>query len=819
MKFIKCYKKLLFLVFTISFILGFISCSESNSKLKIKGSTKFLREKKVKKAPAQTNSAVSCDNPLIKTLCDKLALKLGAALNAKFTITTTKTGDHLASVVFPTYNLSDFIAKLPEFLQFVANKLGLGTIAFANPTISLLYGQNQLAGRVKTNINILGKSGIDIDLIAIKQGSGVTVLLSFGARFSVVTRIINQLIGSQKLQENDTKNPFSWFDDSSIAVLLSTNDIDFKSLPADFKPTYFNNNVSIDKASGPHAVIQTSIRFKPNPNNVIANFIQKNILPGDIHLAVKITKADIEAFAGITNLKLSKGGIMLDNAGFYVKLKYALPHEPEIGISGQISLPIGKSDSKGNKNKIILKGKLKFTPINAGFDFEMIGIWAEAFGLKRIHFGNVKLKMDFTYAAGVPSAIGLGGEIAVGLNCYSFDQANNKVQFVGSSKCLQAKANIGINVSDPQDNYFYMDLAQLSFQTIVNAFVGGNNGGDIKVPDILEKVLSFPKGLKASYAIKKQTIGDLKIKQGLNLEGTIQSFDKSAAFELNLTFNKAVPSFKAKVDISQAINISRILEISATKDKAKGPLIEIGFEDKEGKGYKFSADFDAKVSILGNTAAAKINLDKDVMKFQINGSIFNSIEAILKVEIGMGAGSTKVTVEADIVLSEKIRKIVNSVKDKAVQALNTLKEKLNQKIAEESEKIKDLKSKQSSKNIFSKDFYKLGIKETNNLFMKAGKLSLVGTKKLVSKLGNIFDIFEIKRIYFKFELNTQTNQNLQQMGNQAVLDANIEALIFKKSKKFSIKWNLPSLEKTEEALLDQVLNEVSNDDDDIKNAQ
>ena len=711
-----------------------------------------------------TTTTISCETGVMKKVCGIFKLNFKPI---KIQKQTSESGVKIVTVTLPDFNLANLTKG--SKIEKLVNQIGLSSLSLTNSEASIAY-DGIYGAKLHSEINFLNV-GTKVDLIASSSsGSSVAFFAGVNAKFKlfqeIAKKFLGKLIDEKKFDEN---NPFSYFSDSDIFLLISYNGVDFDKLKS-WKPQYYDKVARGEEKS--FIKIQSSIRLNDNPDSKVIQFLKK-YLPKELNLSVRFNEESIRSEIALTDLdfgnklKISKAAIFLD----------ILPTKNpqlEFGIRGVLSFPL-----KGTT--LTLEGDLLVTPISAGFRFKMIGVISSVFGIPRLHFGNFRLATSFSYANGVPTYFKADSEISIGLNCYKQNT------FVGDKTCIKAVGGVGIDILNPTGNYFYLTVSTLSFSQIANAFAG-TESKPVNVPKMLEESLKLPQGFFVSFSGKEIKENNINIKTGFFLKATIQIFSKSAELEFAIQPSLTSLSFKAKISILQPINFGKFLTVENSSDKNKGPLMDFGLDTKDG--ISITGELDGALTIFGLRVVTKLSFANNFFKFFISGNIktfLAQLEGEVRIEssgfiVGV-KGSLDVGSLKDIV-KYIVKKFIDKIKSKSsfrfVESFSDAKSNVpEKKLPQPSSKPAVAPSPPPAQKLSLSDRFKNKIKDK--------------VQGLIDK-GTIFDI---KKISFDFKLDTTTT-DITPDTKKLIMKVNIDAIIMGKDKNFKIDWDFNSKSNTME---------------------
>lgn len=544
--------------------------------------TKKLKRKSVKiKKRRQNEPVLNCGNMFIATICDLLNKEVLKEY-AKAVASTFKNMNVL-QVDLPNLDFDNIASseKTPKLLSLAIKGIGL-SMKFTNNKVMVAFNPTTVNVRIQTKVK-----ENDIDLFILKKDADPVFILSTKIPMNNIYEFIEKFSGI-KIGES---NPLRWIESSSISLLFSSGAYSFSDYPKEMAPTYFESKGLLGTGKNTQLIIEAMIKIAASKEKSKINDFIRFLIPDKLILGLKVDSQAIDANIGLTNVKLSEK-FTLAYGGVFFKITYASPQSPEIGFKGSLKFPVAtmkekegdepEEEKESEKNFLVLGGSIAFTPLDLKFTFSLDSIW-NPFGLKRFHAGNLYFETAVNYETIVPTALKLAGEFAIGLECYEIKE--NKAVFNGSGRCIQAKAAVFIDVIKIGENGFMLEVAKLDFQTFANALFAKTATEVYPVNGFLQNLISFPDGLKVSFAPKSFTVGSVSIDGGIQVKATIESFHKKAKFEVKIGFT-LIPNMKIRIEIEEEIKVADLVVISRTGEAPKNEVAPIIPEDDDKKKEK-----------------------------------------------------------------------------------------------------------------------------------------------------------------------------------------------------------------------------------------
>ena len=552
----------------------------------------------------------SCTCGIFVPLCQLLFQVIDDRYNIAITVKKSSTSDDLYTATFPTYDFNEMIEKIDnKILKLLAKKAGLHTIKLTNSQLLINIGKVN-AGSFKGTVSLYGLSGVDFQIVVVKS-LRMTLWAGVSLAYENIQKALENFVSISKT----TSTALSTFTGTKFTMILSTNLIDYTLIP-DLKPPM---SLSVEKngaleAIKPALFIIADLKLsngKSDMSKFLAKYMDPNFV---IRLLAKIQSDEFFAEASLNFIQFSTN-MKLNRAGIFIKLIYSAPEIPEFGLEGELEIKIGEQI-------LTLSGAIIFTPLDAGFKFNMKELWTQAFGLPRLHFGKLLFDLRVNYLTGVPTQIQFGGEISVGMECYDADKS-----FIGKNWCLQGQGYVGLNLVIPGQNYFYLNTQSvLNVETLLRSAVGNQNSLP-KFPDVITQSLEILDDMMISFSPIAQIISgtNVALKSGFFFKGSVKILYVLSDLEFELSFSPF--KFRGLIDVKQPIRFGQVLKIEDFEG-VKGPKFALSLASDQ-----IGLDVDCKVSIFGFSVRTKLQFDQSRMFFEFEAKWdFCPIMIHLKVE-------------------------------------------------------------------------------------------------------------------------------------------------------------------------------------------
>ena len=287
--------------------------------------------------------------------------------------------------------------------------------------------------------------------------------------------------------------------------------------------------------------IKATLDLSPDCNSDGFCAVVKALL-GGVKLSLQGTIKNAYSFsltATVGNLKLG-GGVVLKNAG----LEFVAGQILSFGLIGSIEI---------KRPAITLNAAIKLTVSGVTLEGSMSGCLNETFGSPYLTICNLYLAMTINPTPSPISGLEFGGRMEVGKK--------------SCGNVLTAEGYIGINVIDPNQNYFYADIGPLTFQKFFDAFCMS-----VSLPKPLADS-GFPNGFRTSFSLldKELPHARISIPVGYVFKGTLNILGLEAYADINISPTRL--ALKASLPPLKITNIFKMYK--ASTDKSNGPLIDV----------------------------------------------------------------------------------------------------------------------------------------------------------------------------------------------------------------------------------------------------
>ena len=429
-----------------------------------------------------------------------------------------------------------------------------------------------------------GLKTLHITAVGIKYGGRVRIIqkYTFG-KFNIAT-FIQKLIGV-------SLHKIVFLDqETDVAFIVAPVSVPRNVIKiSDFKGISISKGISFRLPMG----------FPPDCGKDAFCAVCQSVLGKNARMFLEATIINTKSFsltAAVSDLRLG-GGVTLLKAG--IQIEGGL--NPSIGIVGAIKL---------KKPAITLGAAIRATPTGVKLEGRLSGCLPNLFGSGYITVCNLFLSITLIPTPLPVTGLEFGGRIELGKK--------------SCGRAMTAEGYIGISVANPNENYFYVNIGRLTFQTFFDAFC-------IRVS--LPKPLAesgFPDGVRASFSLlgKELPHASISIPVGLFFKGTINILGLRAYADVRIQPNQ----MKVKAGLP-ALNVAGIFKMYASRsDRSRGPYLIADIATSKPP-YLEASGF---AEVLGISAEIKLLISSSKYEYSINGKFLNLFYVGLRIQASYG---------------------------------------------------------------------------------------------------------------------------------------------------------------------------------------
>ena len=498
---------------------------------------------------------------------------------------------------------------LPDDLQTILEKVFDFNIL--NCKIVYPFGAKPQQILVSGTPEIFGLKTIQMTAIAIKYSGKIRLIQKFSFGTFNIADLIQKLVGVSM---------------HFMKILDQELDISFVVSPSTIKGITFSvpefNDININQGIS----IKAPLNWPSDCNSDAFCAVMKTLL-GGAKLSLQGTITNARSFsltATVGNLKLG-GGVVLQQAG----LEFVGGTAPSFGLVGSIKL---------NSPPVTLNAAIRVTVSGVKLEGSMSGCWYEAFGSPYLSLCNLYLAMTIAPSPVPITGLEFGGRVEVGKK--------------SCGKVLTAEGYIGINVIDPNQNYFYANVGPVTFQKFFDAFCIS-----VSLPKPLADS-GFPNGFKTSFSLlgKELPHARISIPVGYRFKGTINILGLEASADINISPTRF--ALKASLPPLKIAGIFKMYRTSS--DRRNGPYIDADISTKKPPKVEASGF----VEVLGISVEARLSISSTNYEVFIAGNFLNLFQASLRISAGYSKSITGSSFEVEGTFkSDLFDKIARAVRD------------------------------------------------------------------------------------------------------------------------------------------------------------
>ena len=559
---------------------------------------------------------------------------------------TTKYTLTVETEKFPLFGIITAVGAkfLPDDLQTILEKIF--DINILNAKVVYPIGAQPQQILISGTPELFGLKTIHVTAVAFKYSGRIRMILKFNFGTINIADLIKDLMGVSlhfmKILDQSVKLDF----------IVSPNTIEGISFSVpEFNGFRINQGISF----------KAPLSWPSDCDEDAFCGVVKSLL-GGVKLSLQGTITNARSFsltASVGNLKLG-GGVVLKHAG----LEFVGGVNPSFGLVGSIEL---KSPA------ITLNAAIRVTVSGVKLEGSMTGCWYKAFGSPYLTLCNLYLSLTLPI-----SGLEFGGRVELGKK--------------SSGKVITAEAYVGINVVNPNENYFYADVGPVTFQSFFDAF-------DIHVS--LPKPLAdsgFPNGFKTSFTLlgKELPHAGISLPVGFRFKGTLNFLGLVASANIIISPTR----FRLNITLPPLKIGSFFKMYRSSKDTSNGPFCFAEISKKKAPTIEASG----YVSVLGISVEAILSISSTKYSVSLTGKFLNLFEARLKIQAQYSKSITSVNFEVEgYFKNDLFDKIAKAVRDGLKKSADEAKKHLSaaqDKLTEEQGKLdnvnKDLENKKRS---------------------------------------------------------------------------------------------------------------------------
>ena len=357
---------------------------------------------------------------------------------------------------------SAFGSKTGGFAAPVARSLRLNSLEIIHPLFEVSIQRGRVSTfRIRGTPSLSGLSHFSLEAIVNIRLKELFVMLSV-PKFSMGS-MVETLTGW-----NLRSVPFYGMISGQSAIGITVSPERISSIPFQITTYPLNQLKAIEKGIG--VVVDFQL-----PGNCGGDLFCKffKLILGTRRVLFRVTGIGTRVVTVSVRLpgKLKLGPLHL----FNIDLGFSFgARVPSIGLTNiEMKLHIAR-----RSQPLYFQGRLMILPTgDIEIRLKMRGIYEKAFGFPWLAVGNIDLgvRTKLSCPATCLTQLILGGEIALGKNCYRGNHRN----------CVKARGFLSADAQNPDENWFYFKLNKLSLRHLLAA-VGMPNIPDLRVLDFAQ---------------------------------------------------------------------------------------------------------------------------------------------------------------------------------------------------------------------------------------------------------------------------------------------------------------------------------------------
>jgi len=315
------------------------------------------------------------------------------------------------------------------------------------------------------------------------------------------------------------------------------------------------------------------------------------------------------------------------------------------------------------KPAITMTAAIRATVGGVKLEGSMSGCWNNAFGSHYLTICNLFLSVTVVPTPSPISGLEMGGRIEMGKK--------------SCGRLLTAEGYIGVNVVNPNENYYYADVGPVTFKKFFDAFCLS-----VRLPRPLAES-GFPKGFKTSFSLLGRELphARISIPPGYRFRGTLNILGLEAFADIHVLPNRI--TVKA---VLPPLRIANIFKMYASKtDKSRGPFFIADISIRKCPSIEASGF----VEVLGLSAETKLRITTSNYEYSISGKFLNLFDAALRITANYGSFSRANFIVEGWFKNDLFEKIAKIVRD----GLKNSADEAERHISSAQNKIKEQKAK------------------------------------------------------------------------------------------------------------------------------
>ena len=478
--------------------------------------------------------------------------------------------------------------------------LRLNSLQIIKPLFQVSSRKGALTFRVRGTPSISGLSLFSLEAVANVRQRKLTLMLSI-PRFSMGS-MVETLTGW-----NLRSVPFYGMISGPSAIGITVSPERISSIPFQITTYPLNQLKAIEKGIG----VVVAFRLPRSCGNDMFCKFFKTML-GNQRVMFRVTGIGTPVVTVSVRLpgKLKLGPLHLFNID--LGFSFGAGRRPSIGLTNiEMKLHIAK-----RSQPLYFQGRLMIVSTgDVEIRLNMRGIYEKAFGFPWLAVGNIDLgiRTKLSCPATCLTQLILGGEIALGKNCYRGNQRN----------CVKARGFLSADAQNPDENWFYFKLNKLSLRHLLVAI------GMPNIPGL--RILDFAKvsNVETSFSRKNRKLPAGLVPRNINIQaGFLLKGKVSLLFlvHLDIYINVKYFSFGHIKSVDARIRAKPLhfgpVHLTSAHNQRVGPSFEL--KARVLPRPLFYMKFSAKLHIswIGYTRSIHGHIDNNGIQIKASGPIY-----------------------------------------------------------------------------------------------------------------------------------------------------------------------------------------------------
>ena len=469
----------------------------------------------------------------------------------------------------------------------IVNTLGLDRIVINKPLFQVSHKTRSTAFRVSgsPSIPVFGNFGMEL----VANSRPKTLIVSFSKSDTSLLGFLNSLTGIDL-----SGVPFLTMFSGPSAIGVAISPQEFRVLPERFNTYPLSELTQLQSGLG--ALIKFGLPAKEVcSRDHFCNFFQTIL--GDHKVTFRITgvTGPKMTFSYRIPAEISIAGWKMYNADLGVKLGLG---PPAVGLTNiEMDVPVDVDQTLHFRGALTIDAA-----VNADARLEVNGIWEHPFRIPFLSIGNILGRLEINVPCVIcPVSFAIGGEIAIGQQCFGGNEAN----------CIKAQGYVSVSADDPEDNFLYFRLNQFNYPKMLQAMgiPGLSAISSVSYVTAKDVVVSFTR----KDRVLPSGYGTTPVPAGLQMRGTMNLLGMSDLhfnLKVELLHGSVVKSINATVAIGKLdLGPGGLVTLSSFSSATAGPVCVLEAVVLPKPTFIFRLDGMLRIPILSAEASAYVIID------------------------------------------------------------------------------------------------------------------------------------------------------------------------------------------------------------------